>query len=214
MSEITHSYVENYIRSILPDQEGLLKEMEQYANDNHVPIVHKEVAALIKVLTKSVQAKKVLEVGMAIGYSSMIFIESMGKDGHITTIERDDKMYELALNYIEKAGIANQVKIIKEDALEVLKHLEGTYDLIFLDGAKGHYNEFLEDCLRLLKKGGIIISDNILFKGMVATDDLVTRRKRTIVNRMRDYLSYISHHPKLETSILPIGDGVAISYKK
>lgn len=214
MNYITQDYVESYIRSTLKDREGLMKDMEEYASENHVPIVQKEVAALIEVLTKAVKAKRVLEVGTAIAYSTSIFAFAMGKDGHVTTIERNETMIEVAKENIKKNNLENQIKIIQDDAQEVLKYLEGEFDIIFLDGAKGQYNDFLDNCLRLLKVGGIIISDNILFKGMVATDELVIRRKRTIVNRMRQYLDYICNHPQLDTTIIPIGDGVAISYKK
>lgn len=214
MNFITQDYVENFIRSTLPDKEGILKDMEQYAVENHVPIVQKEVAALIEVLTKAVNAKRVLEVGTAIAYSTSIFAFAMGKEGHVTTIERNEQMIDIAKENIKKNNLEDQIKIIQDDAQEVLKYLDGEFDIIFLDGAKGQYNDFLDNCLRLLKVGGIIISDNILFKGMVATDELVIRRKRTIVNRMRQYLDYISHHPQLDTTIIPIGDGVAISYKK
>ncbi|QUH26678.1 O-methyltransferase [Serpentinicella alkaliphila] len=214
MNYITQDYIESYIRSTLKDREGLMKDMEEYASENHVPIVQKEVAALIEVLTKAVNAKRVLEVGTAIAYSTSIFAFAMGKDGHVTTIERNENMIEVAKENIKKNNLENQIKIIQDDAQEVLKYLEGEFDIIFLDGAKGQYNDFLDNCLRLLKVGGIIISDNILFKGMVATDELVIRRKRTIVNRMRQYLDYICNHPHLDTTIIPIGDGVAISYKK
>jgi len=214
LNYITQDYVENYIRSTLPEKEGILKDMELYALENHVPIVQKEVAALLEVMTKAVKAKRVLEIGTAIAYSTSIFALSMGEDGHVTTIERNETMIEVAKDNIKKNKLESQIKIIQEDAQEVLKHLDGEFDIIFLDGAKGQYNDFLDNCLRLLKVGGIIISDNILFKGMVATDELVIRRKRTIVNRMRQYLDYICNHPQLDTTIIPIGDGVAISYKK
>lgn len=213
MSNITLPFVEEYIREILPTNKGLLGEMELYAEENHVPIVHKEVGVLLQVLTKTARVKKVLEVGTAIAYSTLLFCEAMGDDGHITTIERNAKRASLAKENIEKANKTNNVKLIEGDATEILKNLEGKYDLIFLDGAKGHYKEFLTDCINLLNPGGILVSDNILYKGMVATDELVVRRQRTIVNRMRDYLQYICNHPQLDTSIIPIGDGLAISYK-
>lgn len=214
MSNITNEYVENYIREILPSSQGLFKQMEEFAVENNVPIVHKEVAALLKVLTMSVGAKKILEVGTAIAYSTLIFCEAMGKDGHITTIERNEDMILQAKKNIALASKEEMVRLLPGDAEEVLRFLDGKYDIIFLDGAKGQYNEFLNQCLDLLKPGGLLISDNILYKGMIAHDDLAVRRKRTIVNRMRSYLDTICNHPLLETSIIPIGDGLAISYKK
>lgn len=214
LSNITLPFVEEYIRGILPSNEGLFREMELYADENHVPIVHKEVGVLLQVITKSTRATKVLEVGTAIAYSTLLFCEAMGDNGHITTIERNAKRICLARENIKKANKTNNIHLLEGDATEILKNLEGKYDLIFLDGAKGHYKDFLNDCINLLNPGGLLISDNILYKGMVATDELVVRRQRTIVNRMREYLQYICNHPQLDTSIIPIGDGLAISYKK
>ncbi len=214
LSNITLPFVEEYIREILPSNEGLFREMELYADENHVPIVHKEVGVLLQVITKSTRATKVLEVGTAIAYSTLLFCEAMGDNGHITTIERNAKRICLARENIKKANKTNNIHLLEGDATEILKNLEGKYDLIFLDGAKGHYKDFLNDCINLLNPGGLLISDNILYKGMVATDELVVRRQRTIVNRMREYLQYICNHPQLDTSIIPIGDGLAISYKK
>ncbi|QUH20625.1 O-methyltransferase [Alkaliphilus sp. B6464] len=214
LSNITLPFVEEYIRGILPSNEGLFREMELYADENHVPIVHKEVGVLLQVITKSIRATKVLEVGTAIAYSTLLFCEAMGDNGHITTIERNAKRICLARENIKKANKTNNIHLLEGDATEILKSLEGKYDLIFLDGAKGHYKDFLNDCINLLNPGGLLISDNILYKGMVATDELVVRRQRTIVNRMREYLQYICNHPQLDTSIIPIGDGLAISYKK
>jgi len=213
LSNITTEFIESYIRGILPAEKGIYQEMVAYAELHHVPIVQKEVAALLQVLTKTAGAKKVLEVGTAIAYSTLLFCEAMGPDGHITTIERNDEMVALAKENINKANRENQVRLLQGDAEDILRFLEGTYDIIFLDGAKGQYNEFLEKCLGYLKPGGLLISDNILYKGMIATDDLVVRRKRTIVNRMRQYLETICNHPQLKTSIIPIGDGLALSYK-
>ncbi len=214
MSNITLPYIDEYIRKVLPENKGLLREMEIYAEENHVPIVHKEVATLLQVLIKSTNVKSVLEVGTAIAYSSILFCEAMGKDGHVTTIERNNNIIPVAKENIKKADKTENIKLIEGDAKIALKDLKDQYDLIFLDGAKAHYKEFFDNCINLLKPGGILISDNILYKGMIATDELVVRRNRTIVNRMRKYLMDICNHPQLETSIIPIGDGLSISYKK
>lgn len=213
LSNITNDLVENYIRELLPENSGILKELECYALKHKVPIVHKEVAALLQVLTKTKEAKSVLEVGTAIAYSSLLFSFAMGTDGYITTIERNEAMVEQAKQNIERAGRKDNIRVLQGDAEDILKFLEGSYDIIFLDGAKGQYLDFLEECIHLLKPGGLLISDNILFKGMIAADELIVRRKRTIVTRMRDYLEHICSHPLLQTSIIPIGDGLALSYK-
>lgn len=214
MSNINLPYIEEYIKDTLPDNKGLLKEIEIYAEDHRVPIVHKEVGVFLQVITKAVKAKRILEVGTAIAYSALLFCEAMGQDGHITTIERDGAMVSLAEENIKKAGKAENITIIEGDAGQVLEDLRRKYDIIFLDGAKGHYKYFLDKSIDLLNGGGLLISDNVLYKGMVAADQLVVPRQRTIVNRMREYLHYICNHPQLDTSIIPIGDGLAISYKK
>lgn len=213
LSNINLPFIEEYIRGILPANKGILREIEIYADKNHIPIVHKEVGVLLQIITKSVNVKKVLEIGTAIAYSTLLFSEAMGEDGYITTIERNEKMISLAKENIKKAGKTKNIQLIEGDATIVLKQLKDKYDLIFLDGAKGHYKYFLDESMNLLNSGGIFVSDNILYKGMIATDKLVVRRKKTIVNRMREYLRYICNHPQLDTSIIPIGDGLAISYK-
>lgn len=214
MGNINLPFIEEYIRGILPINKGLLREMEIYAEENHIPIVHKEVGVLLQVITKAAKAKKVLEIGTAIAYSTLLFSEAMGEDGHITTIERNKKIIPLAKENIEKAGKTKNIRLIEGDATIVLKQLKDRYDLIFLDGAKGYYKCFLNESINLLNSGGVLVSDNILYKGMIATDELVVRRQKTIVNRMREYLQYICNHPQLDTSIIPIGDGLAVSYKK
>lgn len=214
MNKINYPYIEDYIRGLLPESQGLLKEMEVYAKDKRVPIVAREVGQLLQLITRAIGAKRVLEVGTAIGYSALVFAQAMGPEGQVTTIERDEKIIPIAKENIKKAGQANNIEILEGDAAIVLGQLGGQYDLIFLDGAKGHYRSFLDQSMGLLRPGGLLVSDNILYKGMVATDELVVPRQRTIVKRMREYLDYICSHPDLETSIIAIGDGLAISYKK
>ncbi|AOT72867.1 O-methyltransferase [Geosporobacter ferrireducens] len=212
MSNIVNPLIEEYIRNTICKNEGLLKEMEEYALENHVPIVQPEVSKLLEVITKIQGAKDILEVGTAIGYSAIIFCQS-SDGGKVTTIERRADMIEKAQTYIATAGLSSSINILQGSAEEVLPSLEGTYDLIFLDAAKGQYMEFLASCIHLLKPGGVLISDNVLYKGMVASNEYVIRRKKTIVKRMRTYLDYIMENPKLVSCLLPIGDGVAISYK-
>jgi len=208
---INQEYIERYIRKLLPLPSPIMREMEEYALKHHVPIIHPEVAQLIRILIKSNSMRSILEVGTAIGYSAIQFAQAMGEDGHLTTIEREPEMVFLARDYIKRAGLEDRIDIIEGEAEEVLNSLNDSYDCIFLDAAKGHYMDFLQSSLRLLKDGGLLISDNVLFRGMVASDDLVKRRKITIVKRMRNYLKHISNHPQLTTSVIPIGDGLAIS---
>ncbi|MCX8130075.1 MAG: O-methyltransferase [Clostridia bacterium] len=211
---ICYEYINDYIRKTIKRNEGILVELEEFAKVNHVPIIHPEVARLICVLGKMQQPERILEVGTAIGYSALLFSSILKPGGKIDTIDRYELMTERAKENIKRAGKADIINIIVGDALEVLKCLDKKYDMIFLDAAKGQYGEFLPECLRMLNKGGLLISDNVLYKGMIATDELVVRRKKTIVKRMRDYLDTICNMDELETSIIPIGDGVALSYKK
>lgn len=204
----------DYIRSTLRKRSGLLQEMEEYAEQNHVPIVTPEVAQLLVVTGRLVRPARILEVGTAIGYSSILLAGILAEGGRIDTIERQEDMIAKARENMKKAGLENTISIIAGDAEEVLRCLDKTYDMVFLDAAKGQYPEFLPECLRMLKVGGLLVSDNVLYKGMIANDELVVRRKRTIVNRMRSYLEMLCEDPSLDTSILSVGDGVALSYKR
>lgn len=206
--------VNDYIRSTLRHSEGLLKELEQFAKEQHVPIITPEVAQLLVVLGRIIKPGRILEVGTAIGYSSILLAGILDEGGRIDTIERQESMLLQAHKNIKRAGLGNTISIIAGDAQEVLKCLDKQYDMIFLDAAKGQYPEFLPECLRMLREGGLLISDNVLYKGMIAGDELVVRRKKTIVKRMRDFLMSLCEDPSLDTSILPVGDGVALSYKR
>lgn len=214
MSNIVDKYVEKYIRETIPQNEGVIRSMELYAKEHNVPIIQPEVAKFLEVMIKTSNTKRILEIGTAIGYSSIIFTSAMDGKGEVITIELRKDMYDLATENILKAGYKDNIKVLLGDAREIIGGVEGKFDMIFLDAAKGHYLKFLLDCIDMLKNNGIIVSDNVLYKGMVATNEYLVRRKITIVKRMRKYLSYISNHPQLTTSIIPIGDGIALSFKK
>jgi len=210
--KINYDYITEYLHQVLPESVGYLKEMEDYAQKNEVPVIHKEMKSFLEVLCKLHKPLKILEIGTAIGYSASVMAHASGKDCHITTIERDSDMTTLALKNIEKLGLSEQIRVIEGDGLEVLSCLSSKYDMIFIDAAKGYYNEFFDYAINLIDEGGLIISDNVLYKGMTAEDAIVKRRQKTIVGRMRDYLVMLCNHPDLTTSIIPIGDGVALSY--
>lgn len=214
MSGVTFDYMEQFIRGLIPESSGVLKELEEYAEKNHVPIIQKEVGKLLELMLSVKKPKKILELGTAIGYSSILMTLSLEKNCHITTIERDENMIEAARNNIKNYGLENNIDIIPGECLEVLEKLQDSFDLIFMDAGKGHYNHFLPHCLRLLGQDGIIIADNVLFRGMVASKDLVIRRKITIVKRMKSYLEMVSKDPELLTSVIPIGDGIAITTRR
>ena len=214
MSGITYEYMEEYIRSLVPEREGTLKEIEEFARENGVPIVQKEAGKFLEFMVSMKKPLRILELGTAIGYSSILMYESAGTNPDIVTIERDEKMIELAKLNLAKFNLENKIKIEAGDCLEILEKLQEPFDLIFMDAGKGHYNHFLPHCLRLLKEDGIIVADNVLFRGMVATNDLVKRRKITIVKRMRTYLDMVSNDEKLITSVIPMGDGIAVTKRR
>lgn len=213
MNYINEPYIEEYIRSILPEKNDHFTEMEKYAEENHVPIIEPEVAQLLKVQLKINKPKNILELGTAIGYSALIMAEAH-EGSLITSIERRVDMIKLAEDNIAKTKYKDRIRILEGDAEEVLPTLTEEYDFIFLDAAKGQYMEFFNQCIKVLKPGGVIVSDNVLFKGMVATDELVIRRKKTIVKRLRAFLKYINDIEGYTSCVIPIGDGVAITYRE
>lgn len=169
---------------------------------------------MIKVILEMKKPKKILELGTAIGYSSIFMAKNQPECEKIITIERSEKMIVKAKKNIELAGLDHIIEIKEGNVQEILPDLNESFDVIFIDAAKSKYLEFLPYCLERLNDKGLIISDNVLFKGMIATDMLVPKRQRTIVRNMRLYLSEISNSKELETTIIPIGDGVALSYKR
>jgi predicted O-methyltransferase YrrM len=211
---INYDYITKYIRDTIKPNTGLLAELEEYAALHHVPIIQPEVAALMKVIGSLKRPVRILEVGTAIGYSSILFSGFLEQNGKIDTIERNEEMIELARKNIKLLGLQDTINVIAGDAMDVLPCLDKSYDMVFLDAAKGQYTEFLEQSKRMLVPGGLLVSDNVLYKGMIATDDLVVRRKKTIVTRMRNFLKILCEDKDFETSIIPIGDGVALSYKR
>ena len=213
LNHINEPYIEEYIRSILPEKDEHFKVMENYAEENHVPIIEPEVAQLLRVQLKINKPKNILELGTAIGYSALIMAEAH-EGSFITSIERRADMIKLAEENIAKTGYKDRIKILEGEAEEVLGSLTEEYDFIFLDAAKGQYMEFFNQCIRVLKPGGLIVSDNVLFKGMVASDELVIRRKKTIVKRLRAFLKYINDIEGYTSCVIPIGDGVAITYRE
>lgn len=212
---INRHYITEYIRGLLPGRDALLTSIEESAvlEESYVPIVEPEVAQLLKLFIDIIKPERILEIGTAVGYSS-IYMAQCFENAHITTIERYKNASERAKKNIEKANLESRIEIIEGDASEILKTLDGEYDLIFLDAAKGQYPAFLPYLEKLLREGGVLISDNVLYKGMIASKELVIRRKITIVKRLRMYLKTLMEHDGFTTSIIPMGDGVAVSYKK
>lgn len=204
-----------YINSLDQENPPYLNELEAYAGETQVPIIRRQMQSLLRVLFALNRPKQILEVGTAIGFSALFMSEYAPKDCHITTIEKYEKRIPLAKENFKKAGKEDQITLLEGDAKEILAELTGSYDLIFMDAAKGQYIHFLPDVLRLLRSGGILVSDNVLQEGdIIESRFAVTRRNRTIHARMREYLYELKHNESLETVILTLGDGTAVSVKK
>ena len=204
-----------YINSLDCGNSDICNTIEKEAIADEVPIIRKEMGNLLKVLLQLVQPERILEVGTAVGYSSILMSENMPENCKITTIENYDKRIPVAKNNFKRAGKEDVITLIEGDALEVLKTLEGPYDFIFMDAAKGKYINYLSDVKRVLRKGGLLISDNILQEGeIVESRYAVTRRNRTIHTRIREYVYELTHSEDFVTSIVPIGDGITLSVKQ
>lgn len=204
-----------YINSLDSGNTSFLDELEKEALENYVPIIRKDMQSFLKVMLAMKQPGRVLEVGTAVGFSTLLLSEYGPEDMHITTIENYEKRIPVARANFEKAGKTEQITLLEGDAADILKTLEEPFDFIFMDAAKGQYLTFLPDCVRLLKEGGILITDNVLQDGEIMESRFaVTRRNRTIHTRMREYLYAVKHHPLLESSILPVGDGITLSVKR
>ena len=204
-----------YIRSLEVPESAVIESIEQEALRDRVPIIRKEMQSFLKVLLMIKRPMRILEVGAAVGFSSILMSEYIPEGGHITTIENYDKRIPIARANFKRAGKEEQIDLIEGDALEVMHGLEGPYDLIFVDAAKGQYIHYLPEVMRLLGTDGVLVSDNVLQEGdIIESRFAVERRNRTIHSRMREYLYELKHHDQLQTSIIPLGDGVALSVKR
>lgn len=192
-----------------------LDEIERSAREAQVPVIRRSMQGLLKFLLELAKPKSILEVGTAVGFSALLMSEYAPEDCRITTIEKYEKRIPVARENFRRAGQEERITLLEGDATEILKTLEGFFDLVFMDAAKGQYIHFLPDILRLLAPGGLLVSDNVLQDGDIMESRFaVTRRNRTIHARMREYLYELTHHPLLETVILPVGDGVTLSVRQ
>ena len=215
MGTIVNERIVDYINSLDKGNSPVCNAIEKEALADGVPIIRKEMGNLLKVLLLLKQPQKILEVGTAVGYSSILMSENMPQNCRITTIENYEKRIPVAKNNFKRAGKEEVITLLEGDAMDILKELDGTYDFIFMDAAKGQYINFLPELLRLMPAGGLLISDNVLQEGdTVESRYGVTRRNRTIHTRMREYIYTLTHAEQLETSIVPIGDGITLSVKK
>lgn len=207
--------IATYIRSLESPENPVLEQIEREALDAYVPIIRKETQSFLKALIMIKKPLRILEVGTAVGFSAILMSGYMPRDGRITTIEKYEKRIPAAQENFRRAGVEDKITLIEGDALDVMKSLDGWYDFIFMDAAKGQYIHYLPEAVRLLTAGGVLVSDNVLQDGdVIESRFAVERRNRTIHSRMREYLYELKHHGELLTSILPLGDGVALSVKK
>lgn len=203
-----------YIHSLEKPNSEILTEIEREAHKDLVPIIRKEMESFLRVILTIKHPKEILELGTAIGYSAILMSEAC--DAKITTIENYEKRIPIAKENFAKAGKQDQIELLEGDALEVMKTLpEAKYDFIFMDAAKAQYINYLPEVMRLLTPGGVLITDNVLQDGdLIQSKFVVRRRDRTIHKRMREFLEEIKHDDRLETSIVPIGDGIVMAVKK
>lgn len=204
-----------YINSLDKGNTPFLNELEQEAKKNFVPVIRREMQSFLKVILRIKAPARILEVGTAVGFSTILMGTYCPGEWEIVTIENYEKRIPVAKENFRKAGMEEKITLLEGDAKEILKTLQEPFDLIFMDAAKGQYIHFLPEVVRLLKAGGILISDNVLQDGdIIESRFAVERRNRTIYKRMREYLYTLKNHALLETSVLPLGDGVTLSVKK
>lgn len=212
---IVDERIVTFINSLDTRNSELLETIESEARAADVPIIRREMQSFLKVLLMLKKPARVLEVGTAVGFSALLMSEYVPEESRITTIENYEKRIPVARENFRRAGKEGQITLIEGDAAEVLKTLDDPYDFIFMDAAKGQYIHYLPDILRLLPPGGCLVSDNVMQDGdVIESRFAVERRNRTIHARMREYLYELKHNDALTTSILPLGDGVAVSIKQ
>ncbi|MFS0861663.1 O-methyltransferase [Fredinandcohnia sp. 179-A 10B2 NHS] len=204
-----------YLEALIPAREQKIVEIEQYAIENNIPIMELVGIDTMLQILRIAQPKRILEIGTAIGYSAIRMAKAL-PDAKIVTIERDQERFEKAIQYINETGTNSQIEVIFGDALEVadIVKAKGIYDCIFIDAAKGQYRHFFDIYEKALSNSGLIVTDNVLFKGLVAEDQIESKRTRSLVSKIKMYNEWLMSHPDYQTTILPVGDGIAISKQR
>ena len=211
---IVNDRIVTYLHSLERSNSPILEEIEKQAHIDGVPIIRKEMESFLRVMIGLSKPKKILELGTAVGYSAILMSEC-SEDINIVTIENYEPRIIEAKKNIKKAQKEDRITLLEGDALEIMKGLDETFDFVFMDAAKAQYIYFLPEIMRLLKKGGVLIADNVLQEGDLVESKFATRRRdRTIHTRMREYMYQVKNSPELETTIVPIGDGITMSIKK
>ena len=207
--------ITQYIHSLDQGHGAFCDQIAKAARADRVPIIRKETANFLQAMVAATRPKRILEVGTAVGYSALLMAQVMPEGTDIITIEKYEPRIPVARRHFEEAGLSDRITLLEGDAGEILKELDGSFDFIFMDAAKGQYIHWLPDILRLLSTGGVLFSDNVLQDGdIIESRFAVERRNRTIHARMREYLYTLTHMPEFQTSVVPIGDGVALSVKR
>ena len=207
--------ITQYIHSLDQGHGTFCDQIAKTARTGRVPIIRKETANFLQAMVAAKQPKRILEVGTAVGYSALLMAQVMPEGTDIITIEKYEPRIPVARRHFEEAGLSDRITLLEGDAGEILKELDGSFDFVFMDAAKGQYIHWLPDILRLLSTGGVLFSDNVLQVGdIIESRFAVERRKRTIHARMREYLYELTHNENLTTAVLPVGDGVTVSVKK
>jgi len=201
-----------YIERLLPANSGLLQEMEEYAAEHNVPIADREVALFLEITARAMAARRVLEIGMAIGYSVVHLAQGMSVDGLVFTIEPSDEMIRVAEVFLTRAGIRERVHIERGRALDVMPTLKETFDIVYLDAMKEEYSDYLELAIPMLRLGGVVIADNVLWGGQVA-GEIRSEDQVASTEALREFNQRLVHHPQLRANILSFGDGVAYAIK-
>ncbi len=213
MSKVSYKYIEDYLRSLYKTKSDLLSELREYAEENHVPIIEEECEEFYNFLINTTKPKKILELGTAIGYSAISFSMNESVE-RLVTVEINEDMVKIAKKNIKESGLEDKTEIVHSDAYEYLVESSDTFDFIFIDAAKGQYEKYFDEAIKLLNRDGIIVCDNVLFRGMIANQELIKRRKITIVKRLRKFLKDIKDDDRFYSSIVPIGDGALLIRRK
>lgn len=212
LDAIIHPEQAKYLERLLPANTGIVAEMEADAWKNGVPIADREVALFLEITARAMKAKRVLEIGMAIGYAVVHLAHGMADDGLIVTIEPNDEMIRRAEDYLTRAGVRKRVRIERGRALEVIPHLKETFDLVYLDAVKEEYSDYLDQALPLLRVGGVVVADNVLWGGQVA-GKIRSPDQRGSTKALREFNQHFVNHPQLRAEVLSFGDGIAYGVK-
>ena len=212
LDAIIHRNQAEYLEKLLSQTDNLLAEMEEYAAEHHVPIADREVAVFLEITARAINASRVLEIGMAIGYSVVHLARGMDQNGLIVTIEPNDEMIRLSEGYLTRAGLRDRVRIEKGKALDVMPRLNETYDLVFIDAVKSEYSEYLKLALPRLRAGGVVIVDNLLWGGQVA-GEIRSQDQAESTQALREFNRHFVNHPQLRAEVLSIGDGLGYGVK-